>query len=164
MKPTVSKLIVGTQKMRGKLGVSKTLRKVKAYHLKKSHRLLFVARISSDTGGGVHEARICFDGIKLKEAKPALKIKPVKDGQAARLVSFPVRDRSPVQVSCTCSDYRFTWFPVLDAMDGHYGEKPDGFKVKGTGKPRNPNKIAGICPHLRSMVLYLTKIGAFKPQ
>ena len=55
---------------------------------------------------------------------------------------------SPLQCSCTCMNYVYTWaFP--NAKKGvHYGPLPVIEPPKGVRPPRNPQHLPGMCKHI----------------
>lgn len=55
------------------------------------------------------------------------------------------------QVRCNCDDYKWTFARVNHAADAHLGRSPDLPPIKGTGKPRNPDKVVGCCKHIMAL-------------
>lgn len=61
--------------------------------------------------------------------------------------------RTRVKVSCTCSDFLYT-FAYANKKHGALSGKPPPLKeVKGTGQraPRNPSMQPGCCKHIRGL-------------
>ena len=58
---------------------------------------------------------------------------------------------STVQISCTCENYMYTFAYANAAVGSHYGPLPQ-FTVKGTGRPRNPQRIPGMCKHIMNAI------------
>ena len=58
---------------------------------------------------------------------------------------------STVQVSCDCENYIYTYAYPNAAVGSHYGPLPQ-FTVKGTGHPRNPQRIPGMCKHIMNAI------------
>lgn len=58
---------------------------------------------------------------------------------------------STVQISCNCENYIYTYAYSNAAVGSHYGPLPQ-FVVKGTGRPKNPQHIPGMCKHLMNAI------------
>lgn len=58
---------------------------------------------------------------------------------------------STVQISCDCENYIYTYAYSNAAVGSHYGPLPQ-FTVKGTGRPKNPQHIPGMCKHTMNAI------------
>lgn len=62
----------------------------------------------------------------------------------------PLTSKTDIAVRCTCQDYHWTFLRANKAKGAHFGKAVGTFDgIKGTGKPRNPEHMAGYCAHLR---------------
>lgn len=55
---------------------------------------------------------------------------------------------SPVQVSCTCKDYIYTYAYYNAKTGNHLGPLPIIEPPKGLRPPRNPQHLPGMCKHI----------------
>lgn len=55
---------------------------------------------------------------------------------------------TPIQVSCTCKNYVYTWAYYNAQKGSHFGPLPKIEPPKGLRPPRNPEHIPGMCKHI----------------
>ena len=55
---------------------------------------------------------------------------------------------TPVQVSCTCMNYVYTWAFYNAKTGNHFGPLPVIPPPKGLRPPRNPKHLPGMCKHI----------------
>ncbi|MHA1168996.1 MAG: hypothetical protein ACTSRU_14300 [Candidatus Hodarchaeales archaeon] len=65
--------------------------------------------------------------------------------------------KNPCRVRCSCKDFYFTFSYWNYLQNALYGRKPKVYKPVGDTKrkPRNPEKLPGMCKHLVNSLLWL---------
>lgn len=109
-------------------------------------KLYFTASFTSSGGEDEYNTGICVKAVPNRDG--ALKVKDVNTDKVVRL-DTPT-ERAKFKVRCTCRDYEFTYASVNDENGVHYGRLPvfEQSSSKGTGKPRNPDRLVGGCKHI----------------
>lgn len=112
-------------------------------------RLIFKANPRSKTTGEEYETRIAFRVKYVDQAKDSATI-VTEDGR--KRYALPSIN-SHAKVSCSCSDFLYTFAHPNKARGALLGKTAPLKEVKGKGlrAPRNPKQTPGGCKHIRGL-------------
>lgn len=66
--------------------------------------------------------------------------------------------KTACEVRCTCKDFQFTWSRANSKVGTLYGKEFVLPTPTGTGKPRNPQQLPGMCKHLLGLAAVLSDV------
>lgn len=152
-------LQAGTKKLRG------TITKVKPKEVGLYfHKGVFFAKAKTvGDSGRIYRPSIewpveyTFDKSQAKSSYAKAKTK-----KSEKLYYKPPTMQTSCRVRCNCTDFKFTFAPTLTSKGSLRGNLITFPKPKGTGTPRNPDHIPGMCKHLNGLVDYLKRKGKLK--
>lgn len=150
---SIAKLIAGTKRLRAlpKTSTSDIVSRHRVIN-RKAETLRYGAKIRSATGDATYTTILLLplDVVDRKDSTHTLKFK-TKSGSYVYL--RPATTRSPIQVTCSCSDYYFTWYEWVKRGDSHYGPNLPTYERKTSDRPeRNPLHSPGLCKHLLTLL------------
>jgi hypothetical protein len=159
---TVSKLMSGSKKIRGSLS-----------RVKDSFVELYYARPNSTKGcvmkfhveSEVEDKTYQVDVVFTKPtvvAKRTTGYKKIESGGVVYWVRPFEQKKSPVQVRCSCTDYRFTWYWWNKKNDAHTGKDFPAYTPTGDRPERNPLHVPGVCKHILGAFNVLRNSGLLK--
>lgn len=156
---TLKQLIEGAKKLRG------TLNSVPVRHYKmRLHKSVFSAssKLISQDSGHTYFPSIEWYVDTADKKKSSFARGKTKSGKVVYM-KLPRINKNKCRVRCNCSDFVYTYAMTLatkGSLKGDLISFPK--KPKGTGKPRNPKHIPGICKHIAGLVIRLKKDSKLK--
>lgn len=120
--------------------------------------LLYRSEIKSETQYefGNYLSYIQFYDLEVTEKRTTKTPTPIKIYNDTYWFSIP-NTKCRVAMSCTCSDFTFTWEKELFDVGSLIGKwRPYQRKTKHM-PPRNPKNVPGVCKHLWSLITQLSE-------
>ncbi len=109
---------------------------------------------------------VVFDKILMKDISDRQYIVPVgvyRNGKLRKKVFIRrITSRSKPRVRCSCTDFKYTWARVLNEEEQLTGPEFEYEETTGTGKPRNPGRIMGVCKHIEVVTRWMEEKKMFR--
>ena len=97
-----------------------------------------------------------FFQISFNDQKSVIHTEAAKVDDRAVYHAKPSSKANPVNLKCSCPDFRFTWEKELYDHKGLIGAYRKYRRVPGsTRPPRNPEHYIGLCKHVMSLLTAL---------
>ena len=122
--------------------------------------MLIEGEVFPVTGTRPYKVSIQLYGMELRDARDRTHPMPLRfqDGTTKYAAQFSYAS-TPVQVRCTCPDFRFVWSWWDNSVQSLLGP-PKRYTRKTTTRPEaNPPHAPGLCKHLIEFSLRLNQEG-----
>lgn len=138
-----------------KLGISRLKleqHRVKIFDTEVTDNTLhFIMPVNSyTTPGVVYTTNILFNPVTFVDEEEYKRIENVGRIKVDGIWYYFVKpaNYSPVQISCTCKDYIYSYAYYNAQKGSHFGPLPEIEPPKGLRPPRNPKHLPGMCKHI----------------
>lgn len=111
----------------------------------------FIMPVNSYTTSGVtYNVNLLFTPVTFVDEDDYKRISNVGRAKVDNIWYYFVKpaNYTPIQISCTCKNYIYTWAYYNAKTGNHFGPLPEIEPPKGLRPPRNPEHIPGMCKHV----------------
>ena len=156
---TIRRLVEGTFKLRKFLNSYKKVTIIELKPVVRNKQMLIKAQAQGQAEQRLYEISVMFSGVLYSPKQSNIFPIPVDLGQGEQMFMKLLKtDNTPVQVRCSCKDYRFTWAWYNKVNHGLFGRNFPPYVRKTNWMPeRNPLKVPGVCKHVLAVFDKLTK-------
>lgn len=156
---TLTQLLQGTKKLRSKIvyPAVKEIRITKRILNRTKQTYRVAASVKGTSEPKTHVPMIQFNGLSISDKKDAKHTKRFRTKSGTYIwLARPTRARTKVEVRCTCSDYRFTYWIWNKKAGSHLGKDFPTYERKTDTYPeRNALHTPGACKHILGLAKVL---------
>lgn len=164
MQMTIEDLYASTVKLRGVVKTKDSkVQNVKVVGFPGVRTLLCTAEVIGSSGREAYTMELLFGRVNYTKEKQKGFGEIEVQGEKW-YYELPTTGNNPVQVRCSCPDYRFRFAWYNKQQGAMYGRDFTKYqKVAGSNRgPANPLKTPGVCSHIANFVEKLGQMGVIR--